>query len=227
MALRYEEVLRCKRELGYNVVGVGAEAYVLGGYAAVFDRAIEPYLVDVGTTSPTVVPAQITPTVTTLTLASNPALVGVTNQQLTFVQGSNLVIDVGPQQEAGVVVLGISGLVITVMLQLAHGAAGSYPVLLFGAEQFIRDIFTRMDILAGQIRTMAPITAGVEKADDVTLSAAEKGRRGKRNKFDDLNAQRDLARKDLAAALGVPNLWEIRGKYGGGSAGGGSSYEIY
>jgi hypothetical protein len=224
MALRYEEVLRCKKELGYNVVGVGAEAYVLGGYAAVFDRAIEPYLVDVGTTSASTVAAANCPTVTTIALASNPPLVGVTNQQLTFVQGSEVVVDVGPLQEASVV-LAINSLSATLQLQLAHGAYGSYPVLLLGAEQFVRNIFKRMDILAEQLRNIAPMTAGIEKVDEAVLSAAEKGRRGKRNKFDDLNAQRDLARKDLAATLGVPNLWEIRGKYGG--SGSGQSYEAY
>lgn len=226
--LRQEEIQRLKFELGYNIVQVGAEAYLLDGYAAVFDKAIEPYLVDLGSSSTTVVTAAGTPTAVAITVASNPAITGLTNQNLTFVQGSTVVVDVGPMQETGVCVLGITGLVLTMQLQLAHGTVGSYPVLLQGGEQVVRDLFTRLDVIKGELLNTSPKTAGVEQVDEIKLSAAEKGRRGRRNKFDDLLCQRDLARKDLASALGVPNLWELRGKYGGSGAGGGSlSYEAY
>jgi hypothetical protein len=226
--LRVEEILRIKRECGFNVVGNGAEAYGLGGYAAVFEKAIEPYLFDLGTTSATQVSAAGGPTVTSLLLASNPPIMGLTNQTQAFVQGSLIVVDVGPCQEQYVTILALNGLMATVLLSQAHGQYGSYPVLVQGAEFAIRDILTRIDTINAQLSGVAPMTAGVEKASEVTLSAAEKGRRGKRNKFDDLNAQRDLARKDLAAALGVPNLWETRGKYGGSGGGGGSlTYEPY
>ncbi len=208
-------------------MGVGAEAYTLGGYAAVFDRAIEPYLIDLGSTSSTVVPASANGAAVAITLASNPPIVGLTAQQLTFVQGSLVVVDVGPSQEQYVTILAITGLVATVTLSLAHGQNGSYPVLLQGAEFAVRDIFARIDAINQQMSGVAPLTAGVEEADggDIKLSAAEKGRRGRRNKIDDLSFQRDLARKDLAALLGVPNLWEIRGKLGGSS--GSLSYEAY
>jgi hypothetical protein len=216
--LRYEEILRCKRELGYNIVGVGAEAYISDGFAAVFEKAIEPYLVDYGSTSTTLITAATTPTAVAVTLASNPAITGLTNQTATFVVGTQVVVDVGPLQETGVVILGLSGLVATMQLQLAHGSAGAYPVLLQGAEQGVRDIFARLDAIANQMTGVAPLTAGIKQVDEVQIHGAEKGRRGMRNKIDDLSFQRDLARKDLAAALGVPNLWEIRGKNGGGGA---------
>src|ERR1019366_5407082 len=181
MALRYEDVLRCKKERGYNIVGVGAEAYSVGGYAAVFDRAIEPYLVDVGTTSISPVTGTGCATAVPVILASNPPLVGVTNQQLTFVQGSEVVVDVGPLQESSTI-LAIVGLSATLLLSGSHGAYGSYPVLLLGAAQFVRNIFKRLDILAEQLRAVAPLTAGVEKASTAVLSAAEKGRRGRKRK---------------------------------------------
>jgi len=225
MALKWEEIQRLRYETGYNIVGVGAELYTIDGYAAVFDQAIEPYLVDFGSSSSTTVSAQSAPTATALTLASNPAVYGgngpTTNVYgLSFQQGSTLVVDVGPSQELGVVIQSISGLSITVALQNAHGSSGSYPVVLMGGEWIIRDILGRLNTINAQLRNFAPAVAGVQQADEVRLFAAQRGKRGQRGTIDDLMEQRDWARKDLCSALGIPNLWERRGKLGGSGGGG-------
>lgn len=243
MALQWGDIQRLKFETGYNVTNVGAEIYVLNGYAAVFDAAIAPYLFDQGSSSSTPVTAQPVPAIgapvpvpVVLTLASNPNVTGqpigsVPGQGsiygVCFQVGTKIVVDVGPNQEAGVIVQAVSGLQITASLALAHGTGGTtYPVLVQGGEYQVRDILARLDNINAQMRDLAPITAGVQQADEVKLYPSERGRRGNRNKIDDLNVQRDLARKDLAATLGIPNLWEMRGKFGG-AGGGMQEYEPY
>ena len=211
IALRNEEVLRLKFELGYNVTGIGAEVYVMDGYIAVFDRAVQPYLIDVGTTSSTTVAAGAG--VTAITVAGNPASSSST-QALSFVTGSNVVIDVGAAQETSVV-QSMSGLVMTLNLVNAHTAP--YPVLLQGAEQTIRDIFARLDAIKSEMLNVAPKTAGIAQVDEIKIHGAQRGRFSMRNKFDDLLYQRDEARRDLAGALGVPYLRDVRSRGGGGA----------
>jgi len=215
MALRYEDIQRLKYETGYNVANVGAELYVLNGYAAVFDAAIAPYLTDQGSSSTTVVAASGTgaPVNTTITLAANPNIAGATVNVYgaCFQQGSRLVVDVGPNQERDVIIQSLSGLVATVALQYAHGPA-AYPVLLQGGEFLVRDILARLDIINTQLRTYAPQVAGLSKADEVEFFANRKGASPEAGVLRDLLDQRDWARKDLAAALGIENLWERRGK---------------
>jgi hypothetical protein len=237
MALRAEEALRAKAECGYNIVGVGAEIYLLEGYVSLFDRAVQPYLIDYQTTSTTAVPASTTGTSVALTLAANPPIVGSSTQTLAFVQGSNIVVDTGPLNVGLAetsVVQSISGLAITCTLFNAHGMGGvAYPVLLQGSEQIIRDIFLRLDAIKYEMLNVAPKTAGVEQVDEVKIyPGSSGGRRGTtRNKIDDLVFQRDVARDDLCFALGIPNLWNIRRsrllvKHSGGGGGGGG-FEAY
>jgi hypothetical protein len=235
MALKWEEIQRLRYETGYNVVGVGAELYTIDGYAAVFDQAIEPYLVDFGSTSTTTVAAGAG--TTTLTLASNPTVYGANGPTtnvygLSFQVGSSLVVDVGPNQEIGsaqtgnVIIQAISGLTITLALQNAHGPT-QYPVVLKGGEWIIRDILTRLDTINTQLKGFAPAVAGLAQADEAKFFSSMKGRRGQKGVTDDLMEQRDWARKDLCSALGIPNLWERRGKWGGGGGGAGLSYSPF
>lgn len=213
MALRNEEILRLKFELGYNITGVGAEPYI--SYAAVFDRAVQPYLVDSGTTSTTTVAASAAGAAVAVTLAANPASITAT-QALSFVPGSNVVVDVGPLQETSVI-LSMSGLVVTLTLTLTHGPA-SYPVLLNGGEQTIRDIFTRLDNIKSIMTSLAPLTAGVRKVDEAELFSSSK--RKSMSRFDELVYQRTVARRDLAGALGVAYIPDVRTR-------GGASFEVY
>jgi hypothetical protein len=218
MALKYEEIQRLKWELGFNAVNVGAEIYVLNGYAAVFDAAIAPYLIDQGSVSATVLTAQPAPTTVAVTVAANPpikgAVVNVYGQA--FQVGTKVVVDVGPNQETDVIVQSVdpTGLVLTMALQNEHGTLAGYPIVLQSGEYIARDILVRLDILNQQLKGIAPVTAGVAQADEVKFFAHKAGGRqgGQSDVFGGLMAQRDMARKDLAALLGIQNLWELRGK---------------
>lgn len=217
MALTNEEIVRIKYELGYNVTGIGAEPYIT--YVALFDRAVQPYLVDAATTSSTSVTAADGGALATLTLASNPSSTSAT-QATAFVQGSSIVVDVGVAQETSII-QSISGLVITCNLSLAH--SGTYPVRLQGAEQIVRDIFARLDRIKSELLNVAPLTAGLSAlvGEVEFFSSGRNNLRGGRSKFEDLIFQRTVARRDLAAALGVPYLAEMR------NAGANSSFEVY
>ncbi len=214
MALRNEEIIRLKYELGYNVTGVGADVYIQ--YSAVFDRAVQPYLIDASTTSATTIPAGAG--VANITLASNPASITST-QSLQFVVGSNVVIDVGVAKETSVI-QSVSGLTITLNLVNAH--SGTYPVVLQGAEQVIRDCFDRLDQIKGEMLNVAPKTAGIAAitGEIEFFSSGHQNRKGGRTKFEDLMFQRTIARRDLAGALGIPYLLDLR-------SAGGANFEVY
>lgn len=217
VALRTDEILRIKGECGYNVTSVGGEAYALGGYVALFDKVIQPYLVDLGTTSTTVVVASSLGAFATLTLASNPAATGNVTQPLAFTVGSNVVVDVGTAAENSTITV-LSGLTAMCLLFNAHGTNGVYPVVLKGAEQFIRDYLTRIDIINAQLN-LAPLQGGVKKVDEVELFGSS-GRTKTKDRFESLVAQRLQARRDLCLALGIPYLPDAR-------RGGNLSFEAY
>lgn len=223
MAFSFGDVQRLKWELGYNAVNIGAEAYVLNSYVAVFDAAIAPYLIDQGSTSTSTVTASSTgaPSNTTVTVAANPNVTGAQIANVygqIFQVGTKIVVDVGPQQETDVVIQAISGLVLTVALQNAHGPT-QFPVVLQGGEHIARDILSRLDVLNTQIKGYAPAVAGLSQADEAKFYAAQRGRRGQLDTFGALMEQRDMARRDLAALLGIQNLWDMK-RFGDG---GGSS----
>ena len=71
MALRPEEILRIKYQLGVSVTLIGAEPYIT--YLAVFDKAIQPYIIDPSTTSTTAVVAGTTQAITVAAIASTTA----------------------------------------------------------------------------------------------------------------------------------------------------------
>jgi hypothetical protein len=224
MALRWEDIQRLKFETGYNVANIGAELYVLNGYAAVFDAAIAPYLTDQGTTSTTAVGPYATPQNVQITLASNPLVSGnavapppsVPNTYGNVFQvGSKIVVDVGPAQERDVIIQALAGLVATVALVNAHGLAAGYPVQLQAGEFLVRDVLLRLDIINTQLKGYAPIVAGLNQADEAKFFAEQSGRRGQRGVFGSLMDQRDMARRDLCALLGIENLWERRGRHSG------------
>lgn len=211
MSLRDEEVVRIKAELGYNITGVGADVYI--AYTAVFDRAVQPYLIDPSTTSSTAVTAVAGGASVALTLASNPPSLSST-QSNAFVVGSKVVVDVGAAQETSIIT-SLNGLSATMVLANAH--SGTYPVVLQGAEQFIRDILTRIDAIQAEMLNVAPKTAGLQALVgelEFVSGGSSRGRPG-RNKFEELLFQRTIARRDLAAAIGVPYLADVRGRSGG------------
>jgi hypothetical protein len=216
MALRNEEIVRLKYELGYNITGVGAEFYI--SYQAVFDRAIQPYLLDVGSTSTTTVTADEEGALATVVVAANPASVSDT-QSLAFVLGGNVVVGHGASQETSVIEA-ISGLSLTMTLFKAH--SGTYSVRVQGAEQIVRDCFDRLDQIAAEVLNVAPKTAGLAglTGELEFFSSGRNNRKGGKSKFEDLLFQRVIARRDLAGALGIPYLGDM-------SSNSGANFEVY
>ncbi len=217
MALRNEEIIRCKYELGYNVTGVGAEFYI--SYQPIFDRAIQPYLVDAGSTSSTTVTAVEEGALVNITVATNPASTIGDLTTLTFQLGGNVVVGHGSSQETSVIEA-ITGLILTIKLSNAH--TGTYSVRLQGAEQIIRDCFDRLDQIKSEMLNVAPLTAGLQALTGEVefFSSGRNNRKGGKSKFEELLLQRIIARRDLAGALGVPYLGDL-----GSSRG--ACFEVY
>lgn len=214
MALRAEEILRCKWELGVSVTLSGAEPYIT--YLAVFDKAIAPYIIDPTTTSSTIVVASANPTgqQVMLSLASIPVIAGSSTPA--FSVGTSVTVDVGPNSETAQIEI-LSGLSAWITLANAHGASGAYPVVMSGGEHVVRDILTRLDVIKNELTNIAPKTAGIEQVDEIKVYAATTAgsRRGTRDKFESLVQQREQARDDLGEAVGFPNLRRMkRGGYG-------------
>jgi hypothetical protein len=207
MALRPEEILRIKWELGVSVTLIGAEPYIT--YVAVFDKAIQPYIVDPTTTSTTPVTASSAGAAVALTVAAIP-VIAATNLPA-FAVGTTVTVDVGPNSETSQILI-VSGTTIWVTLSNAHGANGAYPVIMSGGEQVVRDILTRLDAIKSELANTAPKTAGIEQVDEVRIYASTPAgsRRGSRDKFESLVQQREQARNDLAEAVGFENLRRIK-----------------
>ncbi len=219
MGLRAEEVLRMKWELGVSITLLGAEPYIT--YLAVFDRAIQPYIIDPSTTSTTLVAAsaiatgqQVAVTVTTI-----PLLAGTFTAAFTV--GTTVTVDVGPAAETSQILV-VSGTTIWLTLVNAHGASGAYPISMAGGEQVVRDILSRLDAIKSELTNIAPKAAGIEQIDEVRIYPATTtgSRRGSRDKFESLIQQREQARDDLGEAVGFPNLRTMRKR-------GGSRVEVY
>ena len=204
MSLQPYELDIIKQQLGYPLTRIGAEPYIT--YTALFDLVIQPYLYDNSTTSSTSVPSAGTQAIT---LAANP--VAPNNaQMLVFYVGTSIVVDVGAAQEV-TTISALSALSATITFANTHTAP--YPIWPNGAEWAVRGILTRIAAVESQMYTLAPITAGIQQADEfIKLYPQVKGqqRGATLDKFGSLLAQRSQARDDLAGAVGVPNLWKLR-----------------
>jgi len=203
MALYSTEIDAIRYHLGYPLTRIGAEPYI--GFSAVFDKAIVPYLTDTATTSTTVVVASTT----TVPVSSLIVLTDPTG----FVAGASVILDVGASQETATVQTSGSGQILCQTL-LAHGPS-LWIVALNGAEQIVRGILARLTSIETEMRYTAPAAGGIKSVDEIEFFGAQGNRgRGQRSKIDDLVYQRDIARNDLADAIGVPNIRNA--KRGGG-----------
>lgn len=199
MALLTSEIERIRVELGYNALTVGAEPYV--SYVAVFDQIIAEYLQGgASTTSSTAVTAVTPPTSSaqvTLTLA---LITG-------FHAGDRVAVDVDARYESATV-QSVSGSTITLLLAGTH--SGTYPVTVEGGEMIVREALR--DIAACKAeRREARGMAGLKRLDEVEWHATAKGGSSALAEY-----RRELMelRDELAAALGVTNLWRMgRGGY--------------
>jgi hypothetical protein len=195
MALLDSEVYRLKAELGYPLLTIGSVPYV--AYTALFEQVVQVYLSAGATTSSsTAVTAATTATPVTLTLASATG----------FSVFSRVIVDVDDRQESATV-SAVSGNTITVLLKGAH--SGTYPVTVEGGEAIVRDILKNLATVKKQIASLVT-KGGLKRAEDIEWYEAKNGVGGSAALQD---AYKLLAfwRDELAAALGVPNLWRSRG----------------
>ncbi len=195
MALTASDLAQIKASLGYNTLTIGAIPYV--AYLSLFDQVVQPYLqAGAATTSSTAVTASSTPAVVSLALALATG----------FAAGDRVVVDVDSLQEEATI-RSVTGSAISVALSLAH--AGTYPVTVVGGETIIRSILRRLIALGTQLDSVAA-TAGLKRAEDIEWYQSASGAYGGSAQLGGLYAQRDVLRDELAAALGVPNLWRVR-----------------
>jgi hypothetical protein len=190
VALLASELARCKFELGYNVLTIGAEPMI--GVSYVFEGVIQNN-VSAGavTSSSTAVTAATSATPVTITLASGTG----------FATGARVVIDVDDRQEVVTAEL-VTGTALTVLLQKAH--AGTYPVTVDGGETIVREILQQIRGYKDELgRTFG--TGAVAQVDEIKFFPT-----GGKTLFENLCAQIDWARDELASALGIVNLRRVR-----------------
>ena len=195
MALTDGEIAAIKRELGYNLLEIGAVPYI--GITQLFEQVIQPYLATgTNTTSITTVTASTTATPATLTLASATG----------FTALARVIVDVDDREEV-VTVQNVSGSTITALFKLAH--TGTYPVILEGGESIVRDILRQIRGVQKQI-TSATSTAGLKRVDVIEFY----GDSVTTSQTSMLQKLLMHWRDQLAAALGVANLWRDRAAAG-------------
>ncbi len=202
MALTTPEIARCKYELGYNVLAVGAEPFI--GVSVLFENVIAPYITSgASTTSATAITAATTPTLVSPTLASATG----------FAAGDRVVIDVEDAQEI-TTIRAITGAVISVFLVKAHPAG--YPVTVEGGEAIVREVLQQLRKFSEPrgLLDKAASAAGIKKVDEVEFfdnAAISRSRT--------LRREQAYWRDELANALGCENRRT--------SGGGGSSVAMY
>lgn len=190
MALLDSEIARCKYELGYNVLAIGAEPYI--GVARVFELVIQPNVLEgaktTSATAVTAVAAGALASPVTLTLASATG----------FAAGDRVVVDVDSRQEAATV-QSVAGSTITVLLSKAH--TGTYPVTVERGESIVREILGRLRDIADKLGSTVVQQVGIKQVDEIEFFGgnAYSVRR-------EMQRMQDYWRNELASALGVENL---------------------
>jgi len=189
MALTSAETQRCRYELGYNVLSVGAEPFI--GVTQMFEQVIAPFTTSGAiTSSHTIVAASVPAAVAEITLISPTG----------FAAGNRVVIDVEGAQEV-TTVRSLVGSVMSVFLTKAH-PEGSYPVTVEGGESIIRGILTELrkySEAGGNISKLAQ-TAGITRVDEIYFSDNPLVSRSR-----EMRKEQAYWRDELAFALGCEN----------------------
>lgn len=188
MALLQSELERCKAELGYPLISI-SQPYITEA-TAIFEQAVQPFLsAGATTTSTTTVEGDGTPKSLTLALATG------------FSSGARVVVDVDGRQET-VTVQALSGTTLTALFTKTH--SGSYPVTVEGGESLVRE--TLAEIWTERANRATALGRGALKA---VVGDAEWYDTGK-TAFASSSEAIDVLRDELAAILGVENLWSRR-----------------
>jgi len=187
LALLQSELDRCKAELGYNLLAVGSP--YIGGVTALFEQAVAPYLsAGATTTSSTGVSPDAPPTPKAIVLALATG----------FDSGARVVVDVDARQET-VTVQSLVSTSLTALFTKTH--SGTYPVTVEGGESMVREKL-------GELWTVRATRAkakgrGALKAYVGDIEYYDTGE----SAWASSTAEIDTLRDELAALLGVENLW--------------------
>lgn len=203
MAFTTAEKYAIKRELGHNLLTTDAAAYV--ETSQLLDAVINSYIdAEVATT---------TTLTTAITAASEPAPHTLDLASATGISaGAVVYIDVDDRAERCTIQY-LSGTNITVLLKKAH--AGTIPVSLEGPIPIAKDILRRIsDVKAEMSDTFGD--GPLKKVDEVEFYEGSGG-----TTFGRLGEQLKFWRRELSAALGMPDMWERR------SGGGCMSVTVY
>lgn len=194
MALLTSELERAKAELGYNLLTTGS-AYI-ADYAALFEQAVAPYLsAGAKTTSSSTVAPVSPPTPLAITLTSATG----------FTAGDRVVVDVDSRQEA-VTIQSLASTTLTALFTKTH--SGNYPVTVEGGESIVREKLA--EIFAARVTRGKAQGRGALKAITGDIEWFDTGI----SAFASSSAEIDKHRDELAAILGVPNLWRSRAAAG-------------
>ena len=193
MSFTTSELQRIKAELGYNVLSVGADAYIQ--VSQLFEVVVNSYIdAEVSTTSSTAVTASGV-TQATITLASATG----------FNSGARIVVDVDSRREM-VTIQSLSGADATALFSNSH--TGTYPVALDGPIPIAKEALHRVETAKVELaRTFGE--GALRRVDEIEFYDTGK------SLFGSVGDSVMYWRDELASALGVPNLW--RRRRGGGS----------
>ena len=191
--------------LGYNALGVNAEPYV--EYHAIFDRVVLEYHQAGATTTSS----------TAVVVSSSGATVPVTivlASATGFSALARIVVDVDERQEEATA-QSLSGANLTLQLRLAH--TGTYPVTVDGGEAIIRRLLRRIravqDRLSSGVVLAGAGSGGLKKVDEIEFWQSGAYGYGS-TPSGALSKELMRLRDELAAALGVQNLFRVRMGYG-------------
>lgn len=187
MALLDSEIARIKAELGYPLLSNNAEPWV--GITMLFEQVVQPYMTSgASTTSSTAVTPASPVTPQNITLASATG----------FTALARVVVDVDARQEI-VTVQALSGATLTALFTKTH--SGTYPVTVEGGESLVRGKLT--ELVAAHTERGKAKGRGALKEITGDLGWYDT----KMTAFASVSQEIATLRDELAALLGVENLW--------------------
>lgn len=191
------QLTRIRHELGQNVLQVGADIYV--GVHQILEVVIQNHIAaEITTTSGTSVTAATPGTPVAITLASATG----------FAAGERIHVDVDGRFEI-VTVQSLAGAVATAQFMRPH--SGTYPVSMDGPIPIAKSILNKIDAVKQELASVRGEGA-VKQVDELRFFQAGQGGS---SLFGELGGQLQFWRKELASALGIPNLWDRKGQSGG------------
>ncbi len=190
MALLDSEIARCKAELGGHLLDPSSSYG--DDWSGRFETAVQPYMTaGASTTSSTSVIPEVPPVPAAITIASATG----------FEAPARVVLDVDARQET-VTIQSLSGTSLTALFTKTH--SGTYPVTVEGGESIVREKLA--ELVAARVQRAKSKGRGALKAYVGDMEFYDT----KSTAFQSTTYEIDVLRDELAAILGVENLWRTR-----------------